>query len=452
MSYLQIVAGVPDFSKTVISLWFRVPKVSMMAAAAQPYPQGRLPILHRCIPLLTFGRPQQETELIPNWVNLCGPLVAPPGDPGPRCLSIVSYNAGQKFDLDPCYIALDCTDAASPVLAFNLQTQNFASGTLVDGINDAAATSPQPTSQEQINEWAALAKVRGSGWLDQRGTASGFVYRHFVNATGILNLSHNLLEAAPELFYVKTVHPITPDRWHHLLLSFDISIPVVTYGPPPTNDHHGTDWDNVSQGTSSFAKMWYAIDDVDYRGRTAEDEYHLGPYSVDHDSNRSSSPGSKGGDPNGILTKAGWEVPFYGTSGTTRGNQIMPVPAYQFGEGELPSHDANFGLPASTAYVENIYRVEMAELQMWTGIVLDTGIVKNRRGFVDAGGKPVPPAEAEKLLGRKPEVMLHYSSKWKEGLNTGTRGMNIDETVLPAGQFKRTGGIEAYKPEPQLGV
>jgi len=341
------------------------------------------------------------------------------------------------------------------VLSIRLQTEGTAVGTAVGYVGDKSAVSPIPSSDAEYAAWIALVNTPGSGWIFQQRDVveGGFVTTHayFVHASGITDWSSELLQAKPEFFHVKTLAPITPDRWHHLLLSFDINIPITTRGPNINVIAGKQDWLNVSQGASSYARMWIAIDDVDYRGRTDDEgatRYHLGPYSVDFDI----SAGGPQGDPNGILTAAGFGVVRNGSAAITFGNQPMPVPTYNLAEPRIPSSTAGFGLPASAAYVESIYRVEMAELQMWTGIVLDTAILKNRRAFVDADGKPVNPIGAEELLGRKPEVMLHNSGKWKAGENTGTLDVNIDGDILPAGQFARTGGIEAYKPEPAIGA
>jgi len=60
----------------------------------------------------------------------------------------------------------------------------------------------------------------------------------------------------------------------------------------------------------------------------------------------------------------------------------------------------------------------------------------------------------EKLLGKKPEILLHRSSNWKKGSNTGTLGLEFagDGQIIerPAGQFVPTAKIEQYKPDPKL--
>src|SRR4029079_16275511 len=57
MSYLTLPDGGPDFSKVVLSLWFRVPTSSMIAAIAQANadPPDPRPRLSGVIPLVTWG-------------------------------------------------------------------------------------------------------------------------------------------------------------------------------------------------------------------------------------------------------------------------------------------------------------------------------------------------------------------------------------------------------------
>ena len=91
----------------------------------------------------------------------------------------------------------------------------------------------------------------------------------------------------------------------------------------------------------------------------------------------------------------------------------------------------------------------MAEFQMFTGVALDLGNAENRFPFIH-NGKPVPPeqkaTEANQnhpgsigYLGQDPDVLLHKSSKWKKGDNTGS-----------GGHFDPTGNIPKYTPDPSL--
>jgi hypothetical protein len=127
------------------------------------------------------------------------------------------------------------------------------------------------------------------------------------------------------------------------------------------------------------------------------------------------------------------------------------IPRYKLASPSVPA--GAVGLPGHSQFVNNIFRVEMAELQMWVGKTLDLGNESNRRAFIDykrdqdgkpikdkKGLQPVSPSKAAKLLG-KPAVVMHGSSKWAKGDNTGS-----------VGKFAPTGKIEQYKPDPSLGA
>jgi hypothetical protein len=202
---------------------------------------------------------------------------------------------------------------------------------------------------------------------------------------------------------------------------------------------------SIGSKPSSTCKLWYAIDDIDYRGGR-----NLGPFRDEND----------GLAENAILTDI-----IYRYSGFDEGgdpplfsNHYVPYPSGSYSPAPIPSGE--LGLPAASHYVEGIFRAEMAELQIFTGVTLDTSNEGNRRAFikdgkpVDPTGTEAQPAPAAKLLGKKPEVMLHGNSNWQSGYNTGSLGIEIDGegTIkkLPSGQFTPVAGIEKFKPEPAL--
>jgi hypothetical protein len=92
----------------------------------------------------------------------------------------------------------------------------------------------------------------------------------------------------------------------------------------------------------------------------------------------------------------------------------------------------------------------LAELQIFTGVTLDTTLVTARRAFVDADGNPVDPEDAEEFMGKRPEILLHGSSDWIDGLNTGSIGLDNEDKIVPSGQFTPTGTILEYTPDPSL--
>ena len=91
MSYLQIPNGIPNFSKAVISFWFRVPKASAIAASKNKVDSGleNFEMLQGVLPLLTFGKPQQSKFYTTPTRNVA--VIHPylPGEPDPG----TTYNA-----------------------------------------------------------------------------------------------------------------------------------------------------------------------------------------------------------------------------------------------------------------------------------------------------------------------------------------------------------------------
>jgi hypothetical protein len=136
------------------------------------------------------------------------------------------------------------------------------------------------------------------------------------------------------------------------------------------------------------------------------------------------------------------------------------APQFTYHPHNVPS-GAPFGFPCvPTAIGHEYHNVELAEFQMWTGLVLDTSVEGNRRAFIDrekdAEGEPisdfksVPPSTAEKLMNRRPDILLHGTGNWKEGKNTGILGVDETGKEKPGGQFVPTGEIKAFTPDPEL--
>ncbi len=205
---------------------------------------------------------------------------------------------------------------------------------------------------------------------------------------------------------------LVEDKWNHLLLSFEAT------GP---------------QG-----RLWLAVNDKNYSGQ------HLYPACP-------SNMEGVGGDENDIIATFDW--PIYSKS------------PYVVSSGGFEMPTGNFGTPFCGEFVDNSKEpVMLAELQVFTGSTLDTNDVDNRRAFVSANGKPVPadqkagidgagnviPKGSIQLMGRRPDIMLHGSSDWIKGRNTGSSGIDGEGHVLPDGQFTPDGQIVKYSPDPSL--
>lgn len=403
MSYLNLPAGVPNFSKAVFSFWFRVPSESVLAVVARTLADtADFKYMQYILPLVTFGRPQQNKNYQPNVTDVAV-YHFPVEDPIPY-ITPSSYSPREAYEVDPCLIGALCHDDGTFDMTFNIQMGDHGTyNSLVWLTTKLDLYSP---SDEE------------SGYDPSPGTGWGQYFFATAKAT-IAEDSFHIQDAQPEVFLVETRLPesLQPDTWHHLLLSFDVSGTVSIGEPYP----------------SSSCQLWYAIDDIDYRGAL-----NLRPYRVDED----------GLGSNTIVTQNSFELSG-DFSLELYQNYYIPDPSGSYSPASIPTAGEHFGIPAAPRYVDRIFRVEMAEFQLFTGVTLDTGITENRRAFVDENGEPVlpettddePQMPAEKLLGKKPDILLHGSDEWIEGSNTG----------LSSGQFTPTGGIEPFEPDPSLG-
>lgn len=175
---------------------------------------------------------------------------------------------------------------------------------------------------------------------------------------------------------------VAADQWHHILVSFDLS-------------------------SGCFpGKFYLAFDDVNYNGN------YLFPSG-----GPSPAAYGAGSDPNNIITSL-----FSAATGGTLETAAHP-----------------FGIPCTSENTSRVYKVQMAEFQLFTGVTLVTGVTQNRRAFIKADGTPERSSVAQALLGKAPTVLLHGSDNWKIGRNTGS-----------VGDFTRTGIINPFATAPRL--
>jgi hypothetical protein len=202
----------------------------------------------------------------------------------------------------------------------------------------------------------------------------------------ILTDVSNLLSNRTGNIYANLI-PITSDHWHHVLVSvnFNSIFTDVSFPAGPT-----------------VAQIYIALDDKNYTKNELSDDW-------------------TGGGPNDIVP----DDAFASGDGAT----------YSLAGGGVPA--GPLGLPGVSG--DRIYHVEMAEFQMWTGLVRDTADVTLRRLFVDDKGKPVPPKKAEAVLGT-PTFRFHPAADWIAGRDTGLNKQTFT-TIQP---------IKRYKPDPSL--
>lgn len=423
MSYLQLPGGILSFSKAVISFWFRVPKASIDAARAQPVPDNLegdrndyFPALFRTIPLVTFGSVEA---------------------------AITDYGDGTgAYPTSPSYIGVDCSRSRftslwpnQDSLAVHLAMPNTMSFVMTPMATDGRDPPGEPQFVHSLQRKDAFY-MSGKGDLPYVG-----------GQPSILD--------------------VTANTWHHALISFDLTrSAVMRYTTAPQSAPPFAPAMLMLPNGPTF--MW-AFDDVD------KTDYSLSPccaqiYNTQPEGSVVIPPSPlplKQITTNNLIEIAAGAWAFIAT--------WNPVP--------IKSLNNPIGTPASAMFVDNVYHVEMAEFQLFTEVTLDTSIEANRRAFIDyerdADGIPIKdkdgkftlipvdpvgrpptddhpggqPAPAEKLFGKRPEILLHGSSDWSDGKNTGTTGVDYSTDPpqeKPDGQFEPTGKINPYTPDPSL--
>jgi hypothetical protein len=411
MSYLQIPNGISDFQKAVISLWFRVPKASIDAAREQPIPDSVEGDLNSYFPALLRTIPLVTFGSIEH--------------------ATTDYGDGTgAYPTSPSYIGIDCNrDSFTALwpdkdsLAVHLALPNTMAFVMTPMESDGIGESDAPQLLGTLQRKDAFFML-GKGDVPYTGGQP------------------SILDA-------------TADTWHHVLISFDLTrSAAMRYTTAPQSAPPFAPATLMLPDGPAF--MW-AFNDVD------KTDYSLSPSGAQIYNTQPSGSVVIPPEPlplkqittNNLITVAGGAWAFIAT--------WEPVPIKSLGN--------PVGIPASAMFVDNIYNVELAEFQMWTGVTLDTAVEANRRAFIDyerdANGKPikdkdgnltllpVDPKAAEALLKQKPQILLHGSGKWIAGENTGTTGVDYSQTPpveKPVGQFQPTGGIKQYKPDPSLVV
>jgi hypothetical protein len=341
MGYLQRTAGIPGFSKAVISFWFRVPQASLDAARAQFDAAMAVDFntdfgLLGIVPLITFG-PNTETYTVYDGSS-----------------TVISSGP-----ISPCVIGIACGDSGDGTFRNTMYVRiQYASG----------APSPGPAVSAYNDFFQVGSLLVPCNIFGSPGAGS------FITVAG--------------------------DVWHHVLISFDLSGGCSSTFSTP---------DLTINTTCPFH---WAFDDVNYSSN------YLWPNTT--------QVIGKPDVPNGIYSD--------------RCNQTSG--SYSFAAGNIPTDVKPIGIPSSSDNTSKIYKVEMAELQVFTGVTLDSSVEPNRRAFILDTGLPVDPVAAESLLGQAPDILLHGSSNWKAGTNTGTLG----------GTFDKTGTVNAYATSPRLGT
>ena len=443
MSFLQSAGGLPDFNKAVISLWFRVPQASVDAAKKSMGYDPETMIGGAVIPLLTFGNITEGFSSGGASAINSGSLTIHTGRlvsgafvedyPTTSQTGVNSTMEGAEFyapvRLPPSAITVDCSGNA-PCIFVNLQTPNRAHRTgMVAYISNGTSSSDvyavtSVTSSPPTDPPPDF--MRRKDWITIGGDITDFMF-----------------SGSPEMFYGRSNVLVTADVWHHLLLSFDLS-------------------GAIGNGVSD-CRMWMALDDVNYvrDGLPALTDGGHGPNTI-------FAQGGVYPDGPPMLPQShpsGWyevgDVPdsdppirTYTWIDTTITGSFEPS-TYRFKPEPLVGSPINVPAPGSA-----VRQVQMAELQIFTGVTLDTSVEKNRRAFINAKGQPVDeaygvakyrgiygpktpnvtPSAPIKLLGRRPDVAIVRSARnWMSGFDFNKTSFRPNGKILPV------------KPDPVLG-
>ena len=437
MSYLSSDVGLPNFTKAVISLWFRVPQASVDAAKKSMGYDPETMIGGAVIPLLTFGGLTKGYNGTATTTSYNGAYVEhighgefvedyPSTTFSPTGSETVTTGFAGEVNLTPSMVAIDCSGDA-PSVHVNLQTLTRAIRTGVyfdhsDGVTSTDVYDVTGGGTDPPPEF-----MRMKAWQEADGDITDFV-----------------LSGRPETFLGNSNVPVAADVWHHLLISFDIS-------------------GSVGNG-SSGCRMWMALDDANYTGEGLPSQTVLGSGSntIFPASVMSISPD---GPPIPVApSQSGWVVAGQLESGTliyrwvdlTITGQSIPV-TYRFSSGLLKGSPLHVPAPGGA-----VRQVQMAELQIFTGVTLDTGVEANRRAFINSRGEPVDPlyglekargifgpetpnvtpSPPVQLLGKMPDISLtRMASNWGAGVNLGTSKVSL----------KPTGAIKPVRPDPVVG-
>jgi hypothetical protein len=494
MSFLQIPTGIPDFSKAVISFWFQVSQETMDAVynewlafveATVGDPYRTFPRMLGVVPLLTFGPmfdgyyikadPGANYTYIETKANFSGGgfvilETVEHTQPGASVFSATS-----KILSNPSHIGLSVnkdheTGVVVAYLHMRIQMNDNGSGSWVNILGDFktsdytqlyGVTDP-PCPQDTAWDFDIHADRMDGAFPGGERTSRG----EYKDLTEL-----HARRFGPEAFEAGggSGLVVAPDTWHHVLISCDLGHAMTGKGRRHIGDQMTgqTVSDEDVRAVTDPCQVWIALDDKNYIG----DDIFYNNRSEEQPEGYVAGIGPNGVVPQNIydaavgVNSAGAFVRYWALSGLIAvdlANNNFGLPTYSYNPQPVPSGGHPFGIPCVAGLVDSVRHCEMAEFQMWTGITLDTGVVINRRAFIDyeldsdgnrtTNMKPVDPKKAAELLGKKPEILLHGSGNWIKGKNTGTIGVTSADPPqeIPEGQFIPTGGIKRYKPDPSL--
>jgi hypothetical protein len=495
MGYLHVDnSTLPDFTKAIISVWFRVPQFSAVAAKAvsddwYSSSTGKTlpPPLLGIVPLVVLGpdgsfQDAKSTDSFAPRLVEYPTAIGPPGltqsisgdttlvsdtrpafnvevivtrhdynEPGPTLIPLppetfygqvrLTAPDGPPQPTNPTVIGIDCT-FQDPAVYVNFQTNE--KGSAANYAIDTQSITPGTLSGGYLTfpraSYLITTTFQGVG---QSTTTEVLDPPHDVtigSAPVTIGPTYNQVDVSN--IALSTTAAITtnasivvePDVWNHLLVSIDLET-MATHGfdAVDTIPPYVTFFD-------SWSNLYIALNDKNYIGFDLTNNWTENPNEPNatvNDDALSVADSPSQGDQNSDPSNFGY----------------FPKPTYRISDPTVPCSDEPMGLPATTKYVKDIYDVDMAEFQMWVGQSIDTADEAMRRLFVapDKKGRmtPVKPSVAAAKLGQ-PDILIHRTGNWEKGKNTGKIGLNFDGSIKQSGQFVPKGTIIKFRPDPIL--
>ena len=471
MGYIDI-PGSPlaDFTQAVISLWFRVPQASLDACVAGSRGDGSL--FDGVIPLVVLGAEGSSAGYTTDKTSAVSATTSYPAIHfgTSATVSRVDYD----FSGPPTY-----TWWVTQTSVWNPNTQPASVTNVNTDVSNSYASSKTPTTPTFIGVRASDATLLISFQTGKVGVAENYRFElssidparinavgdnQYTIGTDVVTWEMNsfLAQIGPAVVSGSATHVpavpfdftfeahehdtysdisglalnttgtirsdaihVTPDVWHHVLISLNLQT-IATSGST-------TGGGETASYTSSASQLFVALDDVNQTGWDLSSNWVWGA-----------------SDLNWVITDEALQVagslPFTGVTDpdtTPVGIVTYPVPTFSLASPAIPVRGKPMGLPAPAGYAPNIYKVEMAEFQLFTGVSRDTNVEATRRAFISAKGGPVHPAVAAKLLGKPPDIaFIKNRDNWIAGRNQG---------ALPHVRAIPTGTIKPFTPDPRLG-
>ncbi|SDC06259.1 hypothetical protein SAMN05216337_1001159 [Bradyrhizobium brasilense] len=404
-----------NMTKAIVVAWFMIPEETWIAAAADwtaatsdlpdPSEHGFNNVMAGIIPIITWGPQQTDTYYDIDLVDpLCDHYYNDAFGNPTIYRSTPGYSIDELNDTptQPSFIGIRAGGPNAGSLVVHLQSGDSPTGSNMDiRLTACTYTDPgtpgatQPESQIFTDATYAVASTKGYfGNSDQTGIGDDIP--DGTQQPSIVSLSTG---------------------WHVAVISWDVTGGNAIHAVD--NGLHLT----MEQITDAYSMLWCALDDVNKSGENLPALW-LGMYGTN-------TPV----DPNAMQSSNCKAAAFSNFSDPDAGTLALSSPT-------IPSNPICIPGPASlnrdSGTIVPVYKIRMADLQIFTDRSIDTSDITKRRLFVTSTGRPADPAIAASALGKAPEVLLRGGG-FITGTNLGT-----------AGNFTPTGTITAYGTAPSL--